>query len=108
MLPKINRLVKKTDFDTVFKKGKSLKSDFLICKIFKNTSHAIRIGFVVSKKVSNKATVRNRVKRKLRAAALSQLQQSGLSQDMVIVALPGAQKMAFIETKKAMEVFFKK
>ena len=36
MLPRINRLTKKKDFQAVFQKGKSIKYDFLLCKTLKN------------------------------------------------------------------------
>src|SRR5205807_729859 len=70
VLPSINRLTKKKDFESVFKKGGSVKSGFLLCKMAKNHLPQSRFGFVVSKKISNKAVVRNKVKRRLRAIVL--------------------------------------
>ena len=75
MLPKLNRLTKKKDFEAVFNKGKSIKNDFLIFKILKNHLRENRFGFIVSKKVSNKANQRNKVKRRLRSAVLSNLKE---------------------------------
>ncbi|MFH1841249.1 MAG: ribonuclease P protein component [Candidatus Nealsonbacteria bacterium] len=66
MLPKENRLKKKKDFEKIFKKGKGFKESFLFLKILKNNLKISRFGFVVSGKVSKKATVRNKTKRKLR------------------------------------------
>lgn len=66
MLPKENRLKKKKDFEQVFKEGKGFEEDFLFLKIRKSKSKETRFGFVVSQKVSKKAVVRNKIKRRLR------------------------------------------
>lgn len=107
MLPKINRLTKKKDFDSVFKKGKSLKGDFLICKILKNSLRETRIGFIVSKKISNKATMRNKIKRRMRAAAISVLKNNLKPADIVIIGLPGVKKQEFQQIKSAIAGFLK-
>ena len=101
MLPKANRLTKKTDFDLVFKKGESLKNDSLIFKILNNHLTGPRFGFVVSKKVSNKATVSNKIKRRLRKAVLDNLKSVKKSVDVVVVTLPGIEKKEFLEIKNA-------
>ena len=36
MLPKINRIKKKKDFEIIFKKGKSFKNNLFILKFIKN------------------------------------------------------------------------
>ena len=108
MLPKINRLTKKSDFDLVFKKGKSTKSDFLIFKELKNHLKIARFGFVVSKKVSNKATVRNAVKRKLRAAVAKQLNGFKKPADIIMIALSGIVKKEFLEIQKTVADYLKK
>ncbi len=108
MLPKENRLTKKTDFDTVFKGGKTIKADFLIAKVLKNKLSVSRFGFVVSKKVSNKATVRNKVKRRLRDAVASELENIPKSMDVVMVTLQGIQKLEFLEIQTAVKYIFKK
>ncbi|GAI32984.1 unnamed protein product, partial [marine sediment metagenome] len=62
MLNKRNRLKKKKDFDKVFKQGQGFKQDFLYLKIRKNNLKSSRFGFVVSKKFSKKAVIRNKIK----------------------------------------------
>lgn len=108
MLPKANRLTKKKDFNLVFQKGESLKADFLTCKVLRNNLKKARFGFVVSKKVSKKATTRNKVKRRLRAAVLGELKNILKSVDAVIVALPGADKKDSVSTKKAVALLINK
>lgn len=108
MLPKANRLTKKKDFDVVFKKGKSIKNDFLIFKILKNHLPESRFGFVVSKKVSQKATQRNKVKRRLRQIVSAELKRFKKSTDVVVVALSGIETRKFSEIKELIVNFFEK
>lgn len=65
VLPEINRLQKNNDFKKVFKKSKTFKEDFLLLKFYNNNLAVSRFGFVISKNISKKATVRNKIKRKL-------------------------------------------
>src|SRR5258706_7046228 len=47
--------------------SKNVHSPFFIVKISKNTLVHNRYGFIISKKIDKRATVRNRVKRRIRA-----------------------------------------
>ncbi len=107
MLPAKNRLTKKKDFDAVFKGGRSIKNGFLILKILKNQLKNSRFGFVVSKKVSNKAVVRNMVKRRLRKAVADGLKEMRESADIVIITLPGTEKKEFSEIQEAIKKGFR-
>jgi len=108
MLPNVNRLTKKKDFDAVFKNGESIKSDFLVFKVLRNQLNESRFGFVVSKKISNKATVRNLVKRRLRGAVSEGLSGVKRPVDIVIVTLPGIEKKEFSQIREAVANTFKK
>lgn len=101
MLPGINRIKKKKDFGVVFKNRGSFKTDLFILKVSKNNSSAIRFGFVVSQKVSKKATVRNKIKRRLSDAAASEMENLKNGVDLVLIALPGLDRKNFSEVKKA-------
>ncbi len=105
---KENRLTKKKDFEVAFKKGQSVKSDFLICKIVKNNLPESRFGFVVSKKVSSKATDRNKAKRRLRDAVFLLLPEIKHSFDVIIITLPETNKKDFSQIQKAVANSFKK
>ena len=107
-MPKINRLTKEKDFEEIFKKGQSVKIDFLIFKILKNQLKESRFGFVVSKKVSNKATIRNKVKRRLRSIVSKELNNIKHHKDVVIIALAGIEKKEFFEIQNMIGSFFKK
>lgn len=49
----------------VKKSGKSYKSRYFLLKIFRSSSAHSRFGVVISKKISAKATVRNKIKRSI-------------------------------------------
>lgn len=113
MLPKKSRLAKKKDIDFVFKKGKALNSDFLIFKFLKNQINENRFGFIVSKKISNKAAKRNLVKRRLRAAVVSYFKDynninNKKSIDVLIITLPKIVNKSFLEIKEVVHSFLKK
>jgi len=102
MLPKINRIKKKGDFDKIFKKGKSLKEGFLILKIAKNNFDESRFAFVISQKVSKKAVARNRIRRRLAQIIRSNFKNIKGGADIVLIVLPGAEKEDFLMLKKSL------
>lgn len=108
MLPKANRLKKKKDFEQVFKQGKGFKEDFLFLKIKKNDLKESRFGFIVSQKVSKKAVLRNKVKRRLREVMRRELPRIKPGIDGVLVAGKGAEEKDFLEIKEAANKLFKK
>ena len=68
MLIKEKRIKKRKDFEIIFRNSKSLKNNLFVLRVAKNNLQISRFGFVVSQKVSKKATVRNKVRRRLAAA----------------------------------------
>ena len=91
MLPAKNRLKKKRDFEYVFKQGRGLKEGFLSLKFAKNGLSETRFGFVVGQKVSHKAVVRNKVKRRLRDLAKAKLEDVKKGFDVAVVTGKGAE-----------------
>ncbi len=86
MLPKTNRL-QKQDFDNVREKGFVVNGNLFGLSIYnRNDPNPPRFGFVVSKKISNKAVERNRIKRMLRQALLSLLSKFKNGYDVVFLA----------------------
>ena len=108
MLPKANRLTRKKDFGTVFKKGKNFKEDFLILRIVSTKRKENRFGIIVSQKISKKATVRNKIKRKIRAIIKPVMPGIKQGEDIVFVALPGLEVKDFREIEKTINKLFKK
>ena len=108
MLPKINRLKKRSDFDGVFKKGKGVKEDFLFLKLAKNNLGVSRFGFVVSRKISTKATARNKIKKRLKEAVKALLPETKKGFDGVLVAQKNSGNKGYKETERAVASLFKK
>jgi len=95
MLKKLNRLVKKKDFDNIYKKGRSSFDKIIGVKTLKNDLDINRFGIVVSSKVSRKAVERNKIKRRLREALRPQLEELKPGNDLVIISLPEIIKKDF-------------
>ena len=106
MSPKINSLKKRKDIERVFEKGKRFKEDFLILKITKNALSQTRFGFIVSKKVSKKATLRNKIKRKLREIVSQKEVKKGI--DILLIAMPGLETKDFWGIDETLSKLFKK
>ena len=108
MFSKTNCLKKKKDFEKVFKKGKGFKEDFLALKITKNELGQSRFGIIVSQKISKKAAVRNKVKRKIREILKRKLPRLKKEVDVVLIAISGLEKKDFWEIEKTIDSLFKK
>ena len=69
-LPQANRLKRWQDFQVVYQQGNRYSSQHLVLRALSVSggTSASKIGISVSQKVSKKATVRNRIKRQIRAA----------------------------------------
>ncbi len=85
MLPKPNRLKKRTEFQYSYKHGKTAHFKEFSVVVFARRDKLLRIGFSVSKKIG-KATVRNHVKRQLRAIVNKQLSYIKRGYNLIFVA----------------------
>ncbi len=108
MLPKKNRLKNKKDFERVFKQGKGFKDAFLFLKIRKNNLKESRFGFIVSSKISKKAVLRNKVKRRLREIAKERLPEIKSGIDGVLIAQKSIEEKDFSEIREVANELFKK
>lgn len=68
MLPWQKRLRLRHDFDRLRQSGRRYHQPLIQLVVLQEDSERQLAGFIVSKRISLKATVRNRVKRRLRAA----------------------------------------
>ena len=76
------------EFRRLYSKGKSCANAYLVVYCRKNRAGRSRIGYTVSNKVGH-AVVRNRIRRRLRAAAaLALAEHAGTPCDLVVVARP--------------------
>ena len=101
MLIKEKRIKKRKDFEIIFRNSKSLKNNLFVLRVAKNNLQISRFGFVVSQKVSKKATVRNKVRRRLVAAIKAEEKNIKSGSDLVFIALSGIEKKEFLEIKEA-------
>jgi ribonuclease P protein component len=106
VLPKENRLKTKKDFESVLKSKHGLRLDPLFLKWKKNNSKK-RFGFLVSKKISKKATIRNKIKRQLRVLVAQKIKEIKEGFDIVLIALPTVKEKKFPELKETLEELFK-
>lgn len=108
MLPKINRIKKKKDFEEVFKNGAGFKIPSLILRVVKNRLEFSRVGIIVSQKVSKKAVERNKIRRRLSEITRAEFENIKPGFDLVFIALAAAKAKEFSEIKKDAEGLLKK
>ena len=101
MLPRINRIKKKKEFELIFKNSKSFKNSLFIFKVAKNVLEFNRFGFVVSQKVSKKAVTRNKVRRRLAEAVRNETKGIKGGMDVVLIALPRIAEAGIHEIQEA-------
>lgn len=108
MLPKENRLKKEKEFEKVFKGGRTLKGKSVFLRYLTNGTDKTKIGFVVSKKISKLAVIRNKIKRRMRD--IVRLKKDTLKQGLsiIIISLPPIKTMAYREIKEDLENLLKK
>ncbi len=107
MLVQENRLRKKKDFEVVFKQGDGFRHGFLYLKIRKNNLDVSRFGFVISKKFSKKAVIRNKTKRRLSEIIKAKLLKIKKGMDVIVVVMPGAEN-EFQKLEDTLNKLFKK
>ncbi|WP_071393110.1 ribonuclease P protein component [Bacillus tuaregi] len=96
------RVKKNTDFQEVFKKGKSVANrQFVVYTLKKHEQKHFRIGLSVSKKVGN-AVTRNRIKRYIRQAFHEFDGFIHNDIDYIIIARRPTAEMDFSEIQKSL------
>jgi ribonuclease P protein component len=108
MLSKKNRLKRKKDIEGVFKRGKGFKEDFLILKVAKNNFKNSRFALVVSQKISKKATLRNKIRRKMSETVRLKIKRVKKGMDLVLIATPGLEEKDFWEINEIINKLFQK
>lgn len=99
MLPKTFRLSKKSDFDMVFKQGRSKALRYFFIRYKENQLGHPRIGIIVSNKVSKKATERNTLKRRIREIIWKVHLSLGTT-DIIIIAKQGSVNTGYSDIEK--------
>lgn len=94
----LGRLRKGREFDRVYSEGTVIGGPLFVVRFLEGEGAEARWGFAVGKKLAPKATVRNRVRRQLRAAAREvQGERKG---DFVVTARPKVLEAPFAEIRK--------
>lgn len=96
--PRNERLLKTSEFKFVFKNGIKYKGNYLL--IFCIAGGTGKFGVVVSKKVSKKAVIRNRLKRRLREIYRTNKSVLPENVNIVAVALAEAVKVSYNELEE--------
>jgi ribonuclease P protein component len=84
-LSKQNRLKHWRDFRTVYRRGKRVHGKNLVLVVYQNGESPTQVGISISRKVSKKAVIRNRIKRRIRHACRELLPQTDLSLQIIII-----------------------
>lgn len=104
---KIERLKKSEDILRVIKKNKKCCSNIANLFFLKNNVQSSRYTVVVSKKISNNAVVRNKVKRQIKAI-IRELNLIIPNHDIVIIAKQAWLESDYLNNKKIIRGLFKK
>ncbi len=94
-------LKKNSDFQKVYKRGKSYANKYLIVYIIKNDLEINRLGISVSKKVGN-SIIRHRVTRLIRESYRLQEGYFQCGFDIVVVARVGVRGRSYHEVESAL------
>lgn len=108
MLPKENRLRNDAEIKKLMATGKTFFLPQLTVKYKINRQTKTRVVFVVSNKVSKKATERNLLKRRLRNATKDFLSEVENNFDLAIIAKQSCLKLDYATLKKQLNFVFHK
>ena len=109
MLGKESRLKKKKEIEKVFKVGKKLVSQSILVFYLPNNLEKSRFAFSVSKKISKKAVVRNKTRRRLREITRREiLPNLKISLDCLVVARKEILEKSYHELEEELRRVFKK
>ncbi len=93
-------LKKNSDFQNVYRNGKSCANRYLVMYTLENGTRYNRLGISVSKKVGN-SVIRHRIKRLVKESYRMHETIFKRGFDLVIIARVSAKKMSYLETESA-------
>ena len=107
MLKKKFRLSKKKDFEKILASKRSAYGRFFAIKVYNSEQENFRAAIIVSKKISKKAVVRNKIRR--RAYEILRVNELALKPlDIALITLPASLKANFSELSKDLFLLLKK
>lgn len=95
-------LKRNTDFQNVYKNGKSYANRYLVMYVLENQTSRNRLGISVSKKVGN-SIVRHRVTRLIRESYRLQEDMFNSGLDMVVIARKSAKDKTCQDIESALQ-----
>jgi ribonuclease P protein component len=101
------RLKRPQDFQRIRDQGRHLRGGLVSLNVLGNDLPHNRFGFVISRRVGN-AVVRNRVKRRLRAAVRSRLNRLARGFDIVVISHAAAAAASYHELDARLADLFQK
>ncbi len=102
MLKKSNRITKDKEFDRAFKTGQSFYTKLFGIKAADNGLESVRLGVLVSTKVSKKAVIRNKLKRQIREITRRELPALKNGKDIVIIVFQQILDKKFEEIQESL------
>lgn len=106
---KINSLKNQNDFKKVFNKGEVFGNRTFVMYFLKNKRGKNRIGIIVSKKISKKAVVRNKIRRQIKEAYRLNEEKLIRGYDIILIAKESIKKTDYQKIEKSlMHLFYKK
>lgn len=103
MLPKLYRLTAEKDFARIFSKGRAFQGRGLTVKAVRNGLEGTRVGFVVSTKISKRAVVRNKIKRRMREIVGKRTAKLLAGVDIVFLAKTESITMPFVDVERSID-----
>jgi len=107
-LSKKYRLKKRKDFEEVFKKGIYCSGSCISIKLKRNNLNISRFGIVVGSRISKKAVIRNKIKRRISEAIRLNLPQLKKGFDVIILTKPEVVDKKYREIENILMSLFKK
>ena len=107
-LAKIHRIRKKNDFEIIFSQGRTVQNSFFFIYYLETHKKNSRFAIVVSSKVSLKAVIRNKIRRRIREIVGKFLTRINLGVDIIILVKPKVKDQKFLELEDSLVEIFEK
>lgn len=106
MLKKTARLIRTQDFQRVFRSHLSFRTPLILAKVKENTLDHPRFGIIVANKISKKAVVRNRIKRRIRDIIEKKYADFSKKIDIIFYVQPLIKEASYLQIQESLYVLF--
>jgi len=107
MLPKQYRL-KKNEIKNLFKKSNIIKNEFFLIYFIRNNCNYSRCAIIIPNTISKKSSLRNRLKRRIRAILIKYILRKIIGLDFIIMVKKGIENKTFKDFQKYLLEIFNK